>query len=441
MTAGIFVVLGFAIRGVVKHTAQPNAANGNDVSAPSLTSTPADARIRAAEQMIKRAGDKPDGYNLLASAFMQKARETGDFTLNARADSALTRALNIERDNYDALKLRAKLLLTYHRFREGLELARRAQSLRPDDHDVYGALTDALVELGEYPAAIEAAQKMVDLRPDASSYARIGFLRSLHGDTQGAIEAMEVAVKSSNPKDPEAVAWSRVHLGIELTNVGRWAEAEREYEKALQTFPGHRLALAAKARSRVVAGDFSTAIEFYEREQASSASADGALALGDLYAHLGRSSDANRQYEIFETLERGNVVTENSWHHMVNFWLDHDKNLGESLDHAQREYESRKDIFTCDTLAWALFKNGQLLEAQMVMKEALRTGARDARLLYHSGMIANALGKRRDAVKDLQLALKLNPAFDLQHARIATQTLEFISTSRKGRTSRSNSSS
>ncbi len=98
--------------------------------------------------MITQAGDKPDGHNLLASAYMQKARETGDFTLNARADAALSRALEIERDNYDALKLKAKLLLTYHRFREGLDLARRAQSIRPTDHDVYGALTDALCGAG-----------------------------------------------------------------------------------------------------------------------------------------------------------------------------------------------------------------------------------------------------------------------------------------------------
>jgi tetratricopeptide (TPR) repeat protein len=426
---GFLVVVAVAVQGGLNYTRHSSVANSNEVSMAGTPSTPADARIRAAEAMIQQARDQPDGHNLLASAYMQKARETGDFTLNSRADAALGRALEIERDNYDALKLRAKLLLTYHRFREGLDLARRAQSVRPADHDVYGALTDALVELGEYPAAIEAAQKMVDLRPDASAYARIAYLRSLHGDTEGAIEAMQVAVKSSNPKDPEAVAWSRVHLGIELANAGRREEAEREYDKALLTFPGHHLALDAKARSRMAAGDLSTAIQIYEREQSDSPSADVALALGDLYAHLGRLSEANKQYEMFESLERANVVAENSWHHMVNYWLDQDKNLSGALEQAQREYDSRKDLFTCDTFAWALFKNGRLTEAKRVMKEALRTGIRDARLLYHSGMIANALGERREAGKDLQLALKLNPVFDLQQANIARNTLAALSDS------------
>ena len=427
----IGVTVAAAVGGGLIYSRQPEVTATVRLDSADSPATPADARIRAAEAILKQAGDKPDGHNLLASAYMQKARETGDFTLNARAEAALNRALEIERDNYDSLKLKAKLLLTYHRFREGLDLARRAKAIRPNDHDVYGALTDAFVELGEYPGAIEAAQKMVDLRPDASSYARVAYLRSLHGDTEGAIAAMQVAVKSSNPKDPEGAAWSRVHLGLELANAGRWIEAEREFDKALLTFPGHKLALDAKARSRIAAGDLSGAIQIYEREQRNSPAADMALALGDLYAQMHRLSEAEKQYETFESLERGNVVAENSWRHMVNYWLDYDKNLEVALEHAQREYETRKDIFTCDTFAWALFKNGRLLEAKRVMREALRTGSRDARLLYHAGMIANALGERDKAARDLQLALTLNPVFSLRHVQIARNTLKSLVTARK----------
>ena len=32
--------------------------------------------------------------------------------------------------------------------------------------------------------AVKAAQRMVDLRPDSSSYARVSYRRSLHGDTE-----------------------------------------------------------------------------------------------------------------------------------------------------------------------------------------------------------------------------------------------------------------
>ena len=161
----------------------------------------------------KESPDRSEGYNQLAAAYMQKARETADFDLNAKADDAITRSLEVEPDNYDALKLRAKLQFTYHRFGEALETARRAQTVRTDDHDVWGQITDALVELGDYEGAVKAAQTMVDLRPDSSSYARVSYLRSLHGDAAGAIQAMTLAAQAANPNDPEGIAWCHVQLG------------------------------------------------------------------------------------------------------------------------------------------------------------------------------------------------------------------------------------
>ena len=347
----------------------------------------ADQRILKATQAIAKMPNSADGYNQLASAYMQKARETAEFSLNANAEEAITRSLTVEPNNYDGLKLRAKLELTYHRFTDALETARRAQAVRTDDHDVWGQITDALVELGDYAGAVKAAQTMVDLRPDSSSYSRVSYLRSLHGDTQGAIQAMVAALKASNPNDPEGVAWCRVQLGNELMNAGRLDAAEREFDEALRTFPDHPLALRGKAETRLTKGDLQGAIQICEREQAKSPSADAAQMLGDLYARLGRKDAALKHYEQFETLERENAVRERSWHHMINYWLDHDRNLDEALTLATREYEARKDIFTCDALAWALFKNGRIAEAKKLMNEALRTGTKDARINQHATII------------------------------------------------------
>jgi len=343
-----------------------------------------DQRILRAMRVVEKMPNSADGYNQLAAAYMQKARETADFDLNKNADDAITRSLAVERDNYDALKLRAKLQLTYHRFSDALDTARKAQAVRTDDHDVWGQITDALVELGDYAGAVNAAQKMVDLRPDSSSYARVSYLRSLHGDTQGAIQAMVAAVKSANPNDAEAVAWCHVQLGNELITAGKSEAGEREFDEALQIFPDHPLALRAKAQARKEAGDVESAIKISERE---GASADAAQMLGDLYTLQGRKDDALKQYEKFETLERENAIRERSWRHMINYWLDHDRNLEEALTLASREYETRKDIFTCDSLAWALFKNGSIGDAKKLMTEALRTGTKDPRLIRHASII------------------------------------------------------
>jgi tetratricopeptide (TPR) repeat protein len=391
-------------------------------------STPADLRIKAAQSKIEQAPDEPDGYNLLASAYSQKARETGNFRYNAKTEAALKRSLEVAPDNYDALKLRAKLLLTYHRFREGLEVAQRAQSSRPQDHDLYGALTDALVELGEYEEAVKAAQTMINLRPDTASYSRVSYLRELHGDTEGAIEAMLTAVKAASPQDPENLAWCRVQLGNLLLNAARREEAEGQFDRALQSFPDYRQALEGKARARIEAGDLESAIAIYKQEQERNpASADAALALGDLFTKQGQTEEAKRQYERFESLERVNAAAENDWHHLVYFWADHNRNLDEALRLARQARDYRCDIHTCDALAWTLFRQRQFTEAKAAIDEATRLGTRDARILYHAGLIYNEIGERQKAAGFLKQALETNASFDVLQADTAQRLLSAIS--------------
>jgi tetratricopeptide (TPR) repeat protein len=420
----VAAILGF--RALSQRTKQEETASRNSADA-GRKSTPADLRIKAAQSKIKLAPDEPDGYNLLASAYSQKARETGDFSLNAKAEQALARSLEVAPDNYDALKLRAKNLLTYHRFADALEVARRVQAMRTQDHDVYGILTDALVELGDYEEAARAAQTMVNLRPDTASYSRISYLRELHGDTEGAIEAMRTAVKAASPQDPENLAWCRVQLGNLLLNAGKLTEAEREIAKALQTFPDYHMAREAKARTRIAAGDLESAINIYRQEQELDPdSADAALALGDLYTKQGKAEEAKRQYERFESLERANAAAENDWHHLVYFWADHNQNLDEALALARRARETRADIHTCDALAWTLFKRGQFSEAKASIDEATRLGTRDARILYHAGLIYNELGEHRKAAEYLKLALEMNPSFDILQTDTAQRVLKTI---------------
>lgn len=415
---GVLSIGALTLRSVLKSKTKP-------VVSPVETTTPSkvDQRILRARQAIDKMPNSSDGYNQLAAAYMQKARETANFDYNASADDALMRSLAVEPDNYDALKLRSKLQLTYHRFADALETARRAQNVRVDDHDVWGQITDALVELGEYTAAVRAAQKMVDLRPDSSAYARVSYLRELHGDTNGAIQAMTAAVKAANPNDPEGVAWCRTQLGNELMNVGNLEAAEREFDRALLIFADHHLALQGKARALMAAGDLQGAARIYEQQQSKTPSADAALALGDLYTLLGREDAAKTEYQQFESLERENAALERSYRHMFNYWLDHDLNLGEALIRATSEYDSRKDIFTCDSLAWALFKNARVEEAKDLINRALRTGTKDARINYHAGLIYKTLNIRDRAAQHLQLGAALNSSFDPIQAETAKKML------------------
>ncbi len=417
------VALAFGARAVLRPSAPRAEAARRELTAAGLDqrATPADRRIEAAQGIIKKAPESLAGYNALAAAYMQKARETADFGYYARAEEALKRSHEVAPDNQGANRLRGYLLLAYHRFAEAREVAARAVAQNPRDYEAYGALVDAHVELGQYDEAKKSLQAMLDVRPYTASYARASYLRSLYGDTAGAIEAMRLAVASADPGDPESLAWCLVHLGDELMNDGKPAEAEREYDRALHYFPDYPLALSAKARARTRAGDTEAAVALYQKALERVPTPDVAGALGDLYSKLGQTSEAKRQYDLVEFVERAGASTYSR--QLALFWADHDTKLDEALAIARRERELRADIYTSDALAWCLYKKGQLAEARAAIDEALRLGTRDARLLFHAGMIYKALGDHAAAAKYLKTTLSINPSFDVLQAEVARQTL------------------
>src|SRR5262249_6044965 len=107
----------------------------------------------------------PDPGKLVdeAARSMQKARETGDPTWYVHASGAVERALAIDPSDYGALRARAWVLLGMHEFGEARAAAERALAIEPNDFMNWANLTDALVELGDYPQAIDAADRLAEL--------------------------------------------------------------------------------------------------------------------------------------------------------------------------------------------------------------------------------------------------------------------------------------
>jgi tetratricopeptide (TPR) repeat protein len=395
------------------------------IASPNLVSentTSTDARIQKAQASIEKMPNVAGNYNNLAIAYIKSARETGDFSLNSKAETALNRSLEIEPNNLNALKLKASLHLTFHRFQDALELGTELQKTNPNDPFIYGVLTDANVELGNYEKAVEAAQTMVDLRPNMESYARVSHLRSLHGDSKGAIEAMSFAARITDPLDKEAQSWCLVHLGNEYLNAGKYVEAEKQYDSALEIFPNYHYGLEGKGRARAAQNDYENAIKFYTQAQDRVPTTETVIALGDLYAKTGNAEKSKAQYDLVEFIEQkfGNT----DMRRLALLWADQDVKLDEALVIAEKEHAARKDIFTADIYAWCLYKKGNFQEAKNIIQEAMRLKTKDARIFYHAGMIEKNLGNKKEAAQFLQKALKTNPSFDLLQAENAKSALQ-----------------
>jgi len=286
-----------------------------------------------------------------------------------------------------------------------------------------GIMVDANVELGRYDEAVVLAQAMVDLRPDVHSYSRISYLREIHGEAEGAIDAMQMAVDVGLPGS-EPWLWSLTHLGHLHFEQGDLGSATASYETVLELYPDYLYAQAGLATIEAALGEYQTAIDTYEAVVQALPLSGFLLALGELYEVTGQQEKAQEQYALVGEIEQQNTEAGIDVElELALYKSEYTGELESALTHARGVYEDRPSIFAADTLAWVLYRNGDYDEAWRYVQEALRFDIREAPFHYHAGMIAHALGNEADAAKHLAEALMINPYFSITDAPAAQALL------------------
>jgi len=381
-----------------------------------------DPEVGQAIALINKLPDSPMGYDQLAIIYIKRARQTGNFPLNANALTSINKALEISPNDENSRKLKASLLLSYHKFDEALALGKELEQASPDDAFVYGILTDANFELGNYDEAVAAAQKMVDTRPNSASYARVAHLRSFYGDTKGSMEMFKLAARTADPADTEAQSWCLTQLGDEYWKYGKYTDANRTYDEALSILPNYYLALVSKGRNLASQNKLNEAAAILTAATNRVPNVEATILLGNIYQKLGDTEKARHQYDLVEIIE-AKLGVNNDQKRLALLWADQETNLDEALEITTRESQMRKDILTADAYAWTLFKNGSLVDAKAATTNAMHLKTNDARTIYHAGMIEKGLGQKQEARRLLSEALRLNPGFDLLQADNARTAL------------------
>jgi len=354
--------------------------------------TDGERAIAQAQARLANAPDDPKAAAGLAAAYLARVRETYDPNLYAKAAALIDAALAKAPADPDVALTAANLALSRHDFAAALRLGQVAQAAAPNRPAVYGALTDAYVELGRYDEAIASAQRMVDLRPDLASYSRVSYLRELHGDIDGAIDAMRRAVDSGAPR-AEGTAWSEVQLGNLLLAKNDLDGASRSYDEALQRVDGYVFATAGQARVLASRGDLAGAAALYERIAERLPVPDFFIALADLHERLGDSTRATQDAAVVDAMEQ--LLKANGVRTDVDLALfdaDHGRRLDEALAAARAEYAIRPSVTVAMTLAWTEYKTGDLVAASRHADEALRLGWRDPIAVHRAEVIAQAAG-------------------------------------------------
>jgi tetratricopeptide (TPR) repeat protein len=392
--------------------------------------SPAEQAIAAANGLAEKNPRNFEAYNALALALSRRARETSDPRFYGQGEDALRKSFEISPGNFDGERIHVWLLLGKHEFTAAREAALILNKRTPDDVMVYGFLTDANVELGNYKDAETAAQMMLDLRPgNLPGITRGAYLRELFGDVDGALELMSMALASTPPAEVEDAAWITTQMAHLNLSIGRVDIAEQQLQQALRLFPGYHYALGNLAKVRIQQKRYNDAVALLQKRYEAAPHAENLYDLAEALELAGRNSEALATFQKFEQKSLAETgIADNSNHELILYYADHANQPDRALEVARREHDRRHDAFTLDCYAWALHRSGQDPEARKQVDLALAVGIRNARIFRHAGEIALALGDTAAARNFLEQAIALTG----QDSEQARATLAQISTSARG---------
>ncbi len=367
----------------------------------------------------------------LAMAYIQESRVTGNHAYYDEAALKLVaQVLEKEPQNYDGLAAKTTILLSQHHFADALAAAKTFVGLYPDAAFGYGLLCDANIELGNYTEGVAAVDKMAAMRPDLRSYSRVAYLREIHGDYEGAKQAMASAVKSGM-LGLEQTEWCRTELGKLYELTGDTATAARYYEQSLSLRPDYAYALAGLGRLAKIGGRYTVETAAKSRYFGKGA---------DLFKKAAtQTMDFAFQDELTDCLQKINpdearknadkVIAELSRHatdDVAEAEKGHyaDKELAyaylkigdtdKALLHATREWNRRPDnIDVNECLAWVYFQKNDAPNAAKYMERALKTNSQNAQLLHRAGQIFVKNGDAKRGNTLINKALSINKFLEI----------------------------
>lgn len=362
--------------------------------APQTGTTALDQEITRWQQ--KARAEKADQVNLsleqLGWKYIEKARATYDpgyFKLAEACAECLSAKNSAALP--EALLLRGHALHQMHNFKAAEPIARELVKARGLAFD-HGLLGDVLMEQGKLKEAIAAYQEMMNQKPNLQAYSRAAHVRWLTGDVTGAAEIALLAAQAGSPQDRESMAWAYTRLALYEWQLGKNEKAQQALNAALELQNDYVPALLVKGRMLLAEEKFAEAIAPLKQAAALNPLPEYQWTLAEALRHAGNNDEAVKVEAALTT--KG---AQDDPRTLSLYLATRNESSEKALRLAQAELEARADVFTYDALAWALRAAGKPGEAQDAMRKALAEGTKDARLLYHAGVIAAQAGNKPTA--------------------------------------------
>ena len=391
-----------------------------------------DRTISFYEARMRKNPQDQISAKLLGSQYMQRYRESQDVGDVLRAIHEAQLSLRLQpQNNAGADELAGSAYTALHQFGIALKYESAARSDEPDDSNAPAQMASLEMETGHYRAAaadLAAARRIRDTPTVMAVQARYDELTGNLTEARRLIARAILQTDAVVDNSAQGRAWYHFRAGELAFSSGAIEAAKAEERTALAQFPDFEMAYRALARFCWATKDWPCARDAAAKGIAIIPEPETLGYEADALSALGESVAAERTRALIVTVERvGNAYRIND-RLLAVYYSEHNVRSSDALRIAQHEVRSRgTEIYAQDTLAWAAAMDGRWDVARRAAALAARYGTEDARIEYHTGMIALHFGETPKARRLLQQALKQNPQFDPFYADAARRALGEIS--------------
>lgn len=333
----------------------------------------------------------------MGAAYILKGRETGDLANYVLGRQTFEDAVKTDPTDIAARSQLAAAHTVFHDFPAALKQAEAVVKEDPTAADAWGVIADSHLELGHYKQCLEAAQRMIDLKPNLGSYSRGAQVRWAFGDPRGATFLYLKAIEAGGSH--ESLAWARVQLGDVYFKTGSYTAAKQQYEKALATLPDYRHATAGLARIRLAEGRSDEAVRLMKEAVAIGPSVAMLTDLALMHRSTGRVADAAKVEAQIEPLVARHMALGIGGDEpaLARYYLLSGTKKDEALRLMEAEVKEHTSVQVYATLAWAQLANGQKDGAVANVAKALEFGTKEPWVLKRCAEILSACGQTERA--------------------------------------------
>ncbi|WP_248723957.1 lipopolysaccharide assembly protein LapB [Seonamhaeicola sp. ML3] len=327
--------------------------------------------------------------------------ETGNIEYLVKAGQYLAEAnKKTQYKNASYLRGLARNYISQHRFKEALELLKKAEIVGENLRATQCMMFDVYLELGNYELAKTYLTEIRDLS-DFDFLIRLSKWSDYEGNLEATIRYMERAkdiAESSNLKTMKQ--WVYTNLADYYGHAGKIRASYNHYLKALQLNPNN--AYAKKGIAWIVYSHEKNpdeALNILEAIKSTHNSPDYYLLKAEIADYKGDNKFKERQLNSFREVVKNPFYGDMYNINNVLLLADEPSHFMKALNTAHTEVENRATPQTYSLLAWVYFNNNQEDKALTIMEDHVVGKTFEPEALYHLAEVYKANGKFDEAKK------------------------------------------